>query len=123
VPDVTHDHESLLRRLALGDEHAVASMMSLAVDAVPCGLDAKHRALARLAGVIAVAATTPEYQWCVDLALAAGASDDEVVGVLVSVAPVVGTARVVAAAPELAVALGYDIDTALEAPEPPREDA
>ena len=37
-------------------------------------------------------------------------------GTLIAVAPTVGLARVVSAAPELALALGYDVDAALEAP-------
>ena len=51
------------------------------------------------------------------MALAAGASIDEIVGTLIAVAPTVGLARVVSAAPELALALGYDVDAALETPE------
>jgi hypothetical protein len=50
----------------------------------------------------------------VDRALAAGASVDDVIAMLKVVAPSVGLARVVAAAPALALALGYDIDSALE---------
>ena len=40
-----------------------------------------------------------------------GASDTDIVDVLVAVAPVVGLARVAAAAPELALALGYDVES------------
>ena len=54
------------------------------------------------------------YQSSVELALAAGATVDEIVGCLIAVAPVIGLARVVSAAPELALALGYDVDAALE---------
>ena len=42
-------------------------------------------------------------------ALAAGASEDEIAGVLLAIAPVAGLGRVVAAAPEVAITLGYDI--------------
>ena len=42
------------------------------------------------------------------LALAAGATEAEIVGVLVAVAPTVGLARVVATAPKLATAIGYE---------------
>ena len=49
------------------------------------------------------------------MAQAAGASVDEVVGSLIAVAPIVGLARVVSAAPVLALAIGYDVDAALEA--------
>jgi alkylhydroperoxidase/carboxymuconolactone decarboxylase family protein YurZ len=45
-----------------------------------------------------------------------GASEDEIAGVLLAIAPVAGLGRVVAAAPEVAIALGYDIEAALEEP-------
>ena len=44
-------------------------------------------------------------------------SIDEIVGTLIAVAPTIGLRRVVSAAPELALALGYDVDAALETPE------
>jgi alkylhydroperoxidase/carboxymuconolactone decarboxylase family protein YurZ len=50
----------------------------------------------------------------VDRALAAGATVDDVVDTLKVVAPMVGLVNVVSAAPTLALALGYDIDAALE---------
>lgn len=116
---MTHDHEELLRRLALCDERAAVATLtgtaprSSGGDAPP-GLDARSLALTRLAGLIAVSSSTASYQWCVADAIAAGASDDDIVAVLVNVAPVVGTARVVAAAADLALALGYDLDSAFE---------
>jgi alkylhydroperoxidase/carboxymuconolactone decarboxylase family protein YurZ len=113
---VRHEQEALLRRLALADEStALALVCAEDAGAGPGpGLDAKQRALVQLASLIAVSSATASYQSCVSLALAAGATDDEVVAVLASVAPVVGTARVVAAAADLALSLGYDVDSALE---------
>jgi 4-carboxymuconolactone decarboxylase len=46
--------------------------------------------------------------------LDAGASYDEIVGTLIAVMPIVGVARVVSAAPNLGLALGYDVSAALE---------
>jgi hypothetical protein len=43
-------------------------------------------------------------------ALAAGATDDEMVGVLVALGPIVGTVRLSCAVPEVAAALGHDLD-------------
>ena len=74
------------------------------------GLGDKARALVRLAALIAVDAGVPSYQWAVSVARAAGIRDDQVTGVLLSVAPVVGSARVASAAPGLASALGYELD-------------
>jgi hypothetical protein len=88
------------------------------------GLDAKGSALACLAVLVALRATPTSYRRAVDLALAAGATVDDVVDTLKVVAPSVGLARVVSAAPGLALAIGYDIDVALEALDtPPAGDA
>lgn len=54
------------------------------------------------------------HQSVVGAPLASGATVEEIVGVLIAVAPTVGVARIVSAAPELALAVGYDIDSALE---------
>jgi 4-carboxymuconolactone decarboxylase len=112
---VRRDHEDLLRRLALSDEDAVTTTLTMGGIGPP-GLDPKTRALVRLAGLIALSSAPASYQWSVAVALAAGATDEEVVAVLVSMAPLVGTARVTAAAADLALSLGYDVDTAFDAP-------
>ncbi len=88
----------------------------------PHGLDERTAALACLAALVAMHAGPTSYQRCVDRALAAGASIDDVIDTVKVVAPTVGLAHVVSAAPALALALGYDIDTALEAVDPPRPD-
>jgi hypothetical protein len=112
---VTPDQEDLLRRLALNDEGALEAVLGRALDpgAVP-GLDAERVALVRLAGLIALDGEPASYQWAVSAALAAGASDAAVVGVLVALAPIAGSVRVSTAAPEVALALGSTVD--LQAP-------
>ena len=50
-------------------------------------------------------------------ALASGATSAEIVGVLVAVASLTGSVRLMAAAPRAALGLGYDIDAALESPD------
>jgi 4-carboxymuconolactone decarboxylase len=64
------------------------------------GLDQKTQALVRLGAALAIDAAPSSYQSMIDVALAAGADIDEVVGTLIAVAPTVGLARVVSAAPE-----------------------
>jgi alkylhydroperoxidase/carboxymuconolactone decarboxylase family protein YurZ len=73
-------------------------------------LDAKTEALARLAALVAVGGAVPSFGEHADAAVSAGATAAEIVEVLACVAPVVGLPRVVAAAPNLALALGYDVD-------------
>jgi len=50
-------------------------------------------------------------------ALAAGASEDEITDVLLAITPLAGLGRAVAAAPDVATALGYDVAAALEEPD------
>jgi 4-carboxymuconolactone decarboxylase len=76
----------------------------------------KTYALARLAAVVSLGAPTTSCRWSAELAQEAGATEEEIVGVLWAVGPIVGLARVVAAAPALALAIGYDVEAAFEKP-------
>jgi 4-carboxymuconolactone decarboxylase len=60
--------------------------------------------------LLSLGAATSSCRTTVEVARGAGASDAEIVGVLVAVAPAVGSARVVGAAPRLALAIDYDVD-------------
>jgi alkylhydroperoxidase/carboxymuconolactone decarboxylase family protein YurZ len=108
-------YKDTLRCLALNDERFLESVVGMRYDTVDAShLDPKTHALLCLAASLAVDAAPSSYQSVVGMALAAGASVDEIVGSLIAVAPTIGLARVVSAAPELALALGYDVDAALE---------
>jgi alkylhydroperoxidase/carboxymuconolactone decarboxylase family protein YurZ len=109
-------YRETLRSLALNDERFVESVLGIGQDTVAVSqLDQKTHALVRLGAALAIDAAPNSYQATVDVALTAGADIDEIVGTLIAVAPTVGLTRVVSAAPELALALGYDVDAAFEA--------
>jgi 4-carboxymuconolactone decarboxylase len=109
-------HEEHLRRLALHDEHCIQSLLGIRLSAAKAaGLDPRAQALVRLAALIAAGASCVSYGWAIEIALAAGATADEVVGTLIAVAPITGLARVVAATPAVARSVGYDLDWAFEA--------
>ena len=109
--------EETLRRLALHDPACIED--ALTGDGTGCPLDPKVRALVRLAGLISADAPYPALSWGVDEALRAGASSEEVVATLLAVAPAIGSSRLVAEAPRLALALGWDVDAAIEELDPP----
>ena len=112
---MTAEYRKTLRRLALNDEKLVESVVGVGrADVDISGLDQKTQALVRLGASLAIDAAATSYHSNVEMALAAGASIDEVVGTLIAVAPAVGTVRTVSAAPKLALALGYDVDAAFE---------
>ena len=73
-------------------------------------LDARTFGLVRIATLIALDAPPASYAWQVANALDEGATPEEILGVLLAVAPQVGGPRVVAAAPEIMLALGLSID-------------
>lgn len=113
-------HRDRLRYLAETDEGVTGPAHGKARRVDPQGLDGRTAAVARVASLVALRAAPASYRRSVDLALAAGATVDEVVDTLTAVARTVGLARVVSAAPELALALGYDVDGALETVDDPR---
>jgi alkylhydroperoxidase/carboxymuconolactone decarboxylase family protein YurZ len=111
--------DRVLRRLSIRDDAFIREVLVSAEDpgaAYP--LDARTCAVSRIAALIALDATSPSYLTPVDDARAAGATDAEIVGALVGLMPIVGVARVVSAAPKLALALGYDVAAALEESDP-----
>jgi 4-carboxymuconolactone decarboxylase len=109
--------EQLLRGLAAGDERALGSVLDvsrrrLRDPRVGSGraLSAETFAMVHLAALLAAGGSTTSLRWAVERASASGAEDDEIVEVLVTMAAIVGSARVVAVAPRLALAIGYDIE-------------
>jgi hypothetical protein len=117
--DVSHlvddSPERVLRRLSIRDDGIIREVLTAAEGTGPAEpLDRKTCAIARIASLIALDATSPSYFSPVDEARLAGGTDAEIVGCLVGLMPIVGVARVVSAAPKLAIALGYDVAAALE---------
>ena len=107
--------QETLRRLAMIDEGFVEDEAGLGLG--PAGtsaLDPKTAALLHVAVSVAIGSPAVCLEWSTGRALAAGASEDEIADVLLAIAPVAGLGRVVCAAPDVAIALGYDIAAALE---------
>ena len=82
----------------------------------PCQLDRRSRSIARVAAMVAHDGSVQTFRWTIDDALEVGVTPDEIVGVMLAIAPLVGTARIVDTAPKVALALDYDLDEALEVP-------
>ena len=76
-------------------------------------LNAREHMLARLAALVAVDAPTASYVLNFGTSADVGVTLEDAQGLLVAVAPVVGTARVVSAAGNLTDALGFVIDVVI----------
>jgi 4-carboxymuconolactone decarboxylase len=110
-PQGVDDLERLLRRLAINDEESVGSVLTRGSAAADqAALRPKIDLLVELGALLALGAATSSLRVTVGRAIAAGATESEIVGVLLAVAPAVGLARVVSSAPKLAMAIGYDIE-------------
>jgi 4-carboxymuconolactone decarboxylase len=115
---VTATFQEILRRLTMLDEAFVCKQAGLGLG--PAGtpaLDARTASLLQLGAAVALGSPGVCLQWCTARALAAGATEDEIAEVLLVITPLAGLGPVVAAAPDLATALGYDVATALEDPD------
>ena len=111
--DQTTRFQETLRRLAIFDERFVEAGSGLDI-AGSSALDPKTAALLQLGAAVAIGSSAVCLQWGATRALAAGATKDEIADVLLAIAPVAGLGRVVSAAPDLATALEYDVEAALE---------
>lgn len=80
-----------------------------------CGLDERTLILTRIAALAAMDAPTISYAAHIGPSVRSGLTAEQVQDVLVAIAPVVGTARVMAAAGNIAEALGIAIAVAEDA--------
>jgi alkylhydroperoxidase/carboxymuconolactone decarboxylase family protein YurZ len=107
--------QETLRRLAMIDEGFVEDQAGLGLGLVKTSaLDPKTAALLQVGVSVAIGSPAVCLEWSTGRALAAGATEEEVADVLLAITPVAGLGRVVAAAPDVAIALGYDVAAALE---------
>jgi alkylhydroperoxidase/carboxymuconolactone decarboxylase family protein YurZ len=109
---------SELRKLAIIDERIVEGQAGLSL-ALPTSelLDPKTAALVQLGVLVAIGAPSVCLEWGTSRALAAGATEEEITGALLATGPVAGLARVAGAVPDIAAALGYDVEGALFDPD------
>ena len=105
----------ILRRLAIVDEGFADDQAGLGLGLRESwALDPRTAALVRVGALAAIGSPEVCLEWSTSQALAQGATEDEITGVLLAIAPVIGLGRVVGAASGVAGAFGYDIEAALE---------
>lgn len=104
---IAPETEQTLRGLSAGDVDVLESAIGLReVQREAAGLDPRTFALVKIASLIALDAPPASYAWQIGNALEDGATPEDILGVLRAVAPQVGGPRVMAAAPEVMLALG-----------------
>jgi len=113
--DQTVRFQEILRKLTMIDEGFIEGEARIGLSlAGTSALDPKTAALLRVGVSVATSSSAACLHWTITRAMAAGATDDEIADVLLAIAPVAGLGRVTAAAPDVAIALGYNVAAALE---------
>jgi 4-carboxymuconolactone decarboxylase len=108
--DVSTNAREVLNALAHGDPDILAAGLEMRANwEAKSGLDPRSYALVKIAALVALDAPPASYLWQVANALEAGATPEDLIGVLIAIAPQVGGPKLVAAAPELMVALGLSL--------------
>jgi 4-carboxymuconolactone decarboxylase len=106
MPVVGADTHVTLSGVATGDMTVLEEVVGLRQAQLErIGLDARTFALVKIAALIALDAPPASYAWQIANALGEGVTAEDILGVLRAVAPQVGLPKVVAAAPEIMVAL------------------
>jgi alkylhydroperoxidase/carboxymuconolactone decarboxylase family protein YurZ len=84
-----------------------------AVSVVRGTLPAREHMLARIAALVAVDAPTASYVMNAETAADTGITVEDVQGLLIAIAPILGTPRIVSAADRITQALGFVIELAI----------
>jgi alkylhydroperoxidase/carboxymuconolactone decarboxylase family protein YurZ len=108
--EIDEETRSTFASMALGDpEFLLEGLEARANWQERSGLDPRTFSLVKIAALIALDAPPSSYLWQVANALDAGCTPGDLLGVLQAIAPQVGGPKIVAAAPELMVALGLSL--------------
>ena len=109
------EYQKTLRGLTVRDDELVRrALSSTKANRTASHLDDKTYAFVRLSAMISVAASIQSMRPTVEAAQEAGATPEQIVGTLLAVMPATGVPRIVAAAPAVGLALGYDVFDAIE---------
>jgi alkylhydroperoxidase/carboxymuconolactone decarboxylase family protein YurZ len=110
MPVVGAETHQTLSGISTGDMDMLEKAIGLReLNLEGSGLDSRTFAMVKIAALVALDAPPASYAWQIGNALAEGVTPDEILGVLRAVAPQVGGPKVIAAAPEIMLALGLDL--------------
>jgi len=112
---VRQDTKETLAGISAGETSFIETAVGLREASFEAtGLDASTFALTKIAALIALDAPPASYAWQIANALEEGVTPDEIVGVLIAVAPQVGGPRTIAAAAEITLSLGLSLPADIE---------
>jgi alkylhydroperoxidase/carboxymuconolactone decarboxylase family protein YurZ len=122
MTETANTADNTLDRVAQGDTPVLETLFAMHLDALErSGLDARTYVLTRLAALVAMDAPPVSYGLTIGAAQDAGVTMEDAQAVLVAIAPLVGTARITAAAGNVVRAIMGAAALAEGVPEPRSE--
>ena len=116
--DVTESRDRLQgypSKARIRDDRYIESLLAEdRIGAAEAGIEPRAHALIRVGALIAMNAAPPSYMSATEAALQPAQPTRRSSATLIVVMPIVGVAHVVSAAPNLGLAIGYDVGDALE---------
>lgn len=113
MAEVTKKTADTFEGLATAEEDLLTSLLAMQMHNLEAsGLDPRTYSLVKIAALVAIDAPPASYLAQVGFALEAGVEPEEILSVLIAVAPQVGLPKVIAAAPEVMLALGLELEPA-----------
>jgi alkylhydroperoxidase/carboxymuconolactone decarboxylase family protein YurZ len=110
VPSVEGSTHEALAGISAGKLETLEGSLGLREEyRAATGLDERTFALVKIAALVALDAPPASYAWQVSSAIDAGVAPEDILGVLRALAPQVGGPKIVAAAPEIMLALGLSL--------------
>jgi len=114
MPEVSKETADQLEAIATAEQEMLAGLLAMQLHNLEQSkLDARTYSLIKIATLVALDAPPASYLAQVAFALESGVEPEEILGVLVAVAPQVGLPKVIAAAPELMLALGLELEPSM----------
>jgi alkylhydroperoxidase/carboxymuconolactone decarboxylase family protein YurZ len=111
MPDVKKETADHLEAIATAEEEILSSLLAMQLHNLDqSGLDSRTYSLIKIATLVSIDAPPASYLAQVTFALESGVTPEEILGTLIAVAPQVGLPKVIAAAPELMLALGLELE-------------
>jgi len=112
MADVKKETADTLEALAAAEDDIIASLLAMQLHNLEeSGLEPRTYSLVKIATLIAIGAPQASYVAQVAFAIEGGVTPDEIVNLLVTVAPQVGLPKVIAAAPQIMLALGLELES------------
>jgi hypothetical protein len=105
------DRTAVVREAALFNAESLERLLEMRIENQEAsGLDPRTYSIVKIAGLVGMNGSAASFAWQIGMARDSGVTDSDISGILIALAPTIGTARLVAAASEIAAAIDVELE-------------